>query len=489
MNKTRTSPLLLLAAAMACQDYTFNPVGHCILQPGNARIRLNNISTADILFVVDDSGSMDGEQKNLADNFRAFIEVLNQKNADRMGRGLDPLDYHIAVTSSSIFRKSTNNNGGNFSQRYPTSFNGCTQGLAVAGALYPRGAFMAAPGNSPVLHFTKELYQLPAGQRDAAINGLVAQFQANIKVGSCGSGNEQHLEAAKMALDRVAADDQPGMAKGEFLHPGAKLIVVWVADEDDCSNPEDPLKSLTQNECTEKVEQLFPLSRYTDHLFGLGRPFAAGVIVSANACKPEDAGASCVPALCQNPSCIAACDTLPEDDRDACKENCGGKSSGVRILQMGNNLRAGGVKVVAGSVCDASFGTILGQIAELAVPIEGMELPTLPAAREILAVRIERPDGSTRRQCNGPTSGDPEWFFVECGEIDAVPYATRCIRMVPGRCEANPDERYVGEYLGRVTDCADAGECASKLGGRASDWTCDKADGQARGSCLCASQK
>src|SRR6266545_4369501 len=92
--------LVLLAG---CQDYNFNPVGKCIIQPGASRIKIANLSTADILFVVDDSGSMEPAQANLARNFVAFINALAATQTDRQAKGLDALDFHVAITTSSVF--------------------------------------------------------------------------------------------------------------------------------------------------------------------------------------------------------------------------------------------------------------------------------------------------------------------------------------------------------------------------------------------------
>jgi hypothetical protein len=99
----RGAMALLLALAAGCQDYNFNPVGHCLLQPGSERVTLSSVSTADVLFVVDDSGSMGPRQALLAGAFNSFINNLDQANAARVGAGLEPFDFHLAVTSTSVF--------------------------------------------------------------------------------------------------------------------------------------------------------------------------------------------------------------------------------------------------------------------------------------------------------------------------------------------------------------------------------------------------
>src|SRR5512147_826331 len=94
--------LLLVVGGAGCQDYNFNPVGKCLIQPATERVTLSDVSSADVLFVVDESGSMEGEQAALATAFAAFIANLNQYNGDRVLAGLQPFDFHIAVTTTSM---------------------------------------------------------------------------------------------------------------------------------------------------------------------------------------------------------------------------------------------------------------------------------------------------------------------------------------------------------------------------------------------------
>jgi hypothetical protein len=102
--RARSACVLALAFLVAgCQDYNFNPVGHCVIQPGSKRVTLSNVSSADVLFVVDESGSMGGEQVKLASNFSSFITNLDQANQSRVDGGLQPFDFHLAVTTTSVF--------------------------------------------------------------------------------------------------------------------------------------------------------------------------------------------------------------------------------------------------------------------------------------------------------------------------------------------------------------------------------------------------
>jgi hypothetical protein len=95
--------LLTLAALAGCQDYNFSPVNQCLIQPGTERVTLSDISTADILFVVDDSGSMGGKQRELGNSFEAFITNLRATNLTRVQNQLEPIDFHIAITTTAVF--------------------------------------------------------------------------------------------------------------------------------------------------------------------------------------------------------------------------------------------------------------------------------------------------------------------------------------------------------------------------------------------------
>jgi hypothetical protein len=132
--RVRALAILLAFAAAGCQDYNFNPVGHCLLQPGSQRFTLSSVSSADVLFVVDDSGSMAGEQQRLADSFSDFVENLTSTNIGRARGGLLPLDFHVAVTTTSVFYN-----------REPLSAQSCS---ATCGA--ETGKLTCCVGTAPV---------------------------------------------------------------------------------------------------------------------------------------------------------------------------------------------------------------------------------------------------------------------------------------------------------------------------------------------------
>ncbi len=128
----------------------------------------------DILFVVDDSGSMGDNQAALASNFNAFIN-------DFVTLGTD---FNMAITT--------------------TDTNGSNAGKPVVGSM-------------EALTYDKYL-------QDSA--QFFSDFGDLIKVGTTGSGQERGLEGSKAFFDGYA---------GSFLRAEAHLAIIYVSDEQDQS--------------------------------------------------------------------------------------------------------------------------------------------------------------------------------------------------------------------------------------------------------------
>ncbi len=614
-------------AAVACQDYSFNPVGSCVIQPGSEQVKLAGVSVADVLFVVDDSFSTQDKQQALADNFKTFIQSLATFNVTRQQKGLEPLEFHIAVTTSSIFltlrgtsvcagatqccpatscvadttctlgntcnpsppagsssvcstnphyASGTNLDGytkqcctfatsscttatggcasGDACPIYFRNYNfaglsGCLPGVATDGTAYPSGNFVASASgplpNTKVLHFTKNLNWATwtPTNNEQPLQGLVDQFSQNIKVGTCGSGQEQHLQASRLSLQK-ALQGQAGVPLGEWPHQGAKLVVVWVGDEDDCSTPDDPSKSLMligntgADSCVyDKLRngsgREFPVSDYDDYLGSLlaapgkqtaTQPYTAlgaafivssvkctGTLIPPNTYAPADSCSG--PPWCpMTPSPTAP--VSPENPLQCTPDWTGNNratefAGGVRLLDLATRLRSRGVDVVEGAVGE-DFGPALAAIANLVKSPSVLKLPTVPASGEITTVQILTSSGTTRVTCTqAATDADRAthgWWFISCNNaasglpsVSTTP--TNCVFVNgDGGCAANPGETYSAQYLGQIppggcsgaalsapaNPAADPGSqfCASQLGATAADWYCYGNPG-AQGTCVC----
>ena len=184
----------------------------------------------DILFIVDNSGSMQLEQKLLAAGFKSFITEIEATGAN----------FHIGVITT------------DFQYDDPK-----------------RGQLIGFPAViTPDVDYTKI-------------------FEARAITGVNGGGMEKGLEAASYALS-------PQMTTGPnagFLRQDATLLVVIVSDEDDCSDRGALGADALNTDCYTKVEDLVPVSTFVSEMRALkstpDRFKFAGII------GPEDASGTC----------------------------------------------------------------------------------------------------------------------------------------------------------------------------------------------------
>ncbi len=191
----------------------------------------------DLLFVIDNSGSMAEEQEVLIANFSRFVSVLNSLEG-----GLPNLHIGIVSTDMGVGRFDAIQN--------------CTdigdQGLLQA---IPRGDCEAPDGN-----FIRDIAGFD-GLRDKNYSGSLADaFACIARLGVNGCGFEQPLAAMRRALD----GSNPGNVG--FLRASALLMVVFITDEDDCSVPSDDLFT---TEPMSVLDPLGPLSSFRCFEFGV----------------------------------------------------------------------------------------------------------------------------------------------------------------------------------------------------------------------------
>lgn len=135
----------------------------------------SNQPMVDILFIVDNSGSMSSNQQQLGASFTDFANYLISQN----------VNYHVGVTTTDI-----------------DSFTG-QHGTLV--------------GNPKII--------------DTTTANPSSKFAQNANVGTNGDGTERGLEGARMAL---SPPNTTGANAG-FLRQAAKLFLIFVSDEDDQS--------------------------------------------------------------------------------------------------------------------------------------------------------------------------------------------------------------------------------------------------------------
>jgi hypothetical protein len=229
----------------ACLDHPLKPVELQKASIGDEKIQLYVNKDVDILFVIDNSGSMGEEQANLAGNFGSFIEVLEDPEVEA--------NYRIGVT--------TTDNG---NQWCPAGVYTPEGGKLVLSSCQSRlNDFISPQGDDVQDLACNDICKLDAAQLEISpttIDGdevpaprpwleniegrknipegtsTAEAFQCFGPQGVNGCGFESQLESMYLALVRAQSNEE---ASYGFLRTNAILAVVFVTDEADCSYNKD----------------------------------------------------------------------------------------------------------------------------------------------------------------------------------------------------------------------------------------------------------
>jgi hypothetical protein len=220
----------------------------------------------DMLWVVDDSNSMANEQFKVAEGFEQFIFA--------MGLAEDAVDFHLGVVTTDM------------DEDYED------RGLLVGDPAY----------------LTRDDDYLP-------------EFMQRVQVGTQGSDKERGLQAAYHALtDADALDYNDGFLRGE-----AVLALIFVSDENDCSDDNFLTDDMAGSLCYDINDKLTSTAEYIRRfqaIKGIGGRVVASTIVG-----PEVA--------------------------DGCDESWPGK----RYMTLANELDG-----VNGNICDADYNAVMDDI-------------------------------------------------------------------------------------------------------------------------------
>ncbi len=159
-------------------------------------------ANVDILWVVDNSPSMQQEQEEVANRFENFIYSFEETN----------IDFHIGVVTTDMDPENPD-----------------------------RAALLGTP---PVLT------PAVANYRDL--------FVQRVQVGLSGSDMEKGLEAAYQAVTEPMISDR----NAGFLRAGAVLSIIVVSDENDCSDRGALPPDADNIDCYEHADDLVPVSQY-----------------------------------------------------------------------------------------------------------------------------------------------------------------------------------------------------------------------------------
>lgn len=346
----------------------------------------------DILFVVDNSGSMYANQQRVATEIPVFVAELQRSG------GVEN-SFRVGVTTTSVY----------VAFQY---FN------TVVDYYYPEAGWL----------LTIPLVDGGVGTErylDDSNPELVPRFAlAMASVGISGSGQETPFEATRVALQNAVAPlnlPDGGPANRGFLRDGARLMVVVVSDEDDCSEMRRPPLVYEndvdgENFCVNHPDLLSPVGDYFTLLQNLPDGQGRNRAVVWGTLAPVsllDKSAQAVPCANQDAGfalCNADCPTS--------------NAPGTRLRDMAvlfdlglNNLY---------SICADSYHDQLLALADIAAVPQTLDLNSNVPDPRLLIVTIVRADG-TQQLCttaNGGIAYEP----APDGGFPRIQFQGDCVR-------------------------------------------------------------
>jgi hypothetical protein len=395
--------VLALVYITGCPAEELAPLEPCTQSVGRATISQVGTDEVDLLFVVDDSQSMQEEQSTLAAQLPRLVRVLTSgKLEPDQEQSFRPAKLHVGVVSTDM--------GGIDSQS--------CGGLGKDGLLQPVGASSGVTsGERRFLSF------------DGALpDDLEAQVQAAVALGKEGCGIEQQLDATLKAL--VPRDGDVDFAEGQghgdaantgFLRDDSLVVVILVTDEDDCSAPD--LSFLLDAEpadigvaCALDGAPLYPATRYVEGLRALRADRADHVLFAAITGVPPDLVAD--PDAIDYDAILADPRMEIRSDEDpvqaallpACKkEGVGEAKPARRIVEVARQFEENGL---VQSICNDDYRGALSAVLTRIATILGYACPPralTPDARGLVDCEvIETMKPGTPCRGQGRAAVDPE---------------------------------------------------------------------------------
>jgi hypothetical protein len=205
-----------------CQDYGFEELPRSVIKEKRWSQTIAVSASADILFVVDNSGSMAGEQQQLGRSFEAFTGVLDEKFGG---------DYHIGVITTGMESPPI------CPKCSDLSFIGsCVNDTGENGRLQDELGYISQPGDPPTFEFITDstCRVVTSKNKECFYDPSQNNGTGTALVGVTGCGLERGLAPLRSALGSLSKGWNDG-----FLRDEATLAVVIISDEDDCGEVGD----------------------------------------------------------------------------------------------------------------------------------------------------------------------------------------------------------------------------------------------------------
>lgn len=344
----------------------------------------SNKQKVDILFVVDNSGSMREEQEKLARNFQSFIEELIKS---------DISDFQIGVITTDMDDPAQS------------------------------GKLQSGAGSPKIIN-----------RNQLSSTDVIKAFAENVKVGITGTSYEKPLDAIRAALSPQHLAD-PKSNKG-FLRDGAMLAIVLLTDEDDCShngnireteldsavcrmpkeailrdNNGNPIPDAKGNPVRGHMEELTPTKTYIDFLKSLNRTvYMTGLIGNPNTALKGSQSAT--PLTCNADAQCAAAPGTKCVYSDPKVQTCGGCRSsdanavpGYRVFDV---MKEFGGEQDWHPICGDDTGfkaALLRAAGGITRYLKSIKLSKTPLAPELIQVTHQLPNAQPKTVTKAPLQG------------------------------------------------------------------------------------
>ncbi|MEL6544179.1 MAG: vWA domain-containing protein [Myxococcota bacterium] len=234
------SALTIAGTVLGCQDYPFELREPSRVNATEITEVVAQLTPADILFVIDNSGSMDEEITELQNNIALFLDTLT----------LSDIDFQIGIITTDMECNVPSND---CDQAVPTTSVACCQQLSVnpGGLCEERDQDVDGvvdvstcdggrlrSGNASGTG--RRVFPRPdASERDAwiaEVNQAIDLARNNLNGSTMEAGLSAVVEAVACAVgDPECSDPAIADLNSGFVREGADLVVIFVTDEDDCS--------------------------------------------------------------------------------------------------------------------------------------------------------------------------------------------------------------------------------------------------------------
>ena len=417
MQTPKILSLVFFACIASCASHPFDYKGGGPTVVSTTGTTVSSSNATDILFVIDNSGSMQDKHDNLVRNANEFVSELTKNSTN----------YHLGIVTTDIIA--------------PTD----------------QGRLRTASGGP--LFWTSPSADDPNA---AAIEQAIVQgFSATVEsIGIEGSFKEAGLGAVLAAL----APTDPNVAANNagFLRPTADLAIVIVTDEDDCSPTAAGYATMVgwQGEvtCYEQAQLLAPVDQLVTSFAALknGNINQVRVALIGGGLPGQDAN-TLMPRGCMvdaqgQPS--DACGCWEYDTRDAyfcasihqdfnqpcvtsgtCLNNCPSTddasvcdtplcpatpasryTSFLASMEKTRSTAGLSTGTIANSICQAEYGTSLVAIADRVIQSPCFTLTTPPLSPDDLGMQVQRlnSDGNTYGAVQIVPHMDPKDTQADC---------------------------------------------------------------------------